>query len=72
MSVMALEGIIENGQIRLLNALDLPEKTRVYIIVPGIQINQKKVHLYSPRLVHPEQAKYFEPEVVELASDASL
>lgn len=72
MSVMALEGIIENGQIRLLNAFDLPEKTRVYIIVPDIQINQKKVHIYSPRLVHPEQAKYFEPEAVELVNDAIL
>ncbi|MFZ4655475.1 MAG: hypothetical protein ACOYNY_00585 [Caldilineaceae bacterium] len=36
------------------------------------QINEQKVHIYSPRLVHPEQAKYFEPEVVELTDDASL
>lgn len=72
MSVMALEGIIENGQIRLLNALDLPEKTRVYIIIPEIQNYQKIVHIYSPRLVNQEQAKYFEPEVVELTNDASL
>jgi len=72
MTVMTLEGVVENGQIRLLNAFNLPEKTHVYIIVPDIQINNKKVHIYSPRLVHPEQAKYFEPEVVELADDDSL
>jgi hypothetical protein len=36
------------------------------------QISEQKVHIYSPRLVHPEQAKYFEPEVVELTDDASL
>jgi len=36
------------------------------------QINEQKVHIYSPRLVHPEQAKYFEPEVIELIDDASL
>ncbi len=36
------------------------------------QIHEQKVHIYSPRLVHPEQAKYFEPEVIELVKDASI
>ena len=33
MSVMALEGYVKNGQIRLLDSTALPEKAQVYVVV---------------------------------------
>ena len=40
--------------------------TKVFIVVPDIEIEETGVHLHSPRLAHPEQATDFEMEVVEL------
>ncbi len=71
MSVMTLEGVVENGAIRLINRVALPEKTRVYIVIPEVESN-KHAHIYSPRLVHPEQAKYFALEVIEESEDGNL
>lgn len=64
MSVLTLEGTVENGQIRLYGDVHLPEKTRVLIVVPDMHV-LKEAHLYSPRLVHPEQAADFKLEVIE-------
>lgn len=65
MSVMTLEGVVENGTIRLVNPMTLPENARVYIVIPEIQ-SDKAARIYPPRLVHSEQAKYFEMEVTEI------
>ncbi len=43
----------------------LPEGTKVFIVVPDIEIKEKGVRLRSPRLAHPEQAADFEMEVVK-------
>lgn len=64
MQVRAFEGVIENGQIRLKTDVNLPERTRVYVIIPDFE-TPKVVHVYSPRLVHPEQAVDFKKEIVE-------
>jgi hypothetical protein len=40
MSVVTFEGIVDDGQIRLKTNIRLPEKTRVYVVVPDIQIEQ--------------------------------
>ncbi len=64
MSVLTLEGMVENGQIRLAEDVRLPEKTRVLIVVPELRV-LKEAHLYSPRLVHPAQAADFKLEVIE-------
>lgn len=64
MSVLTLEGTVENGQIRLTGDVHLPEKTRVLIVVPGMHL-LKEARLYSPRLVHPEQAADFKLQVIE-------
>jgi len=64
MSVLALEGTVENGQIRLAGGVHLPEKTRVLIVVPSVHV-LKEAHLYSPRLVHPSQAADFKLQVIE-------
>jgi len=64
MQFTAFEGVVENGQIRLKTKVNLLEKTKVYVIIPDFEA-PKVVHVYSPRLVHPEQAADFKKEVVE-------
>lgn len=65
MSVTTFEGIVEQGQIRLASDVRLPEHTKVYIIVPDVELKEHGLSLQSPRLVHPERAADFELEVVE-------
>jgi hypothetical protein len=71
MGIVTYEGIVDHGQIRLKTPVRLPDKTKVYIIVPEIQI-EPIARIASPRLVHPEQAADFKLEVIEEASNASL
>lgn len=71
MKVTAFEGVVENGQIRLKTNVFLPDKTKVYVVVPDFETKQV-VHIYSPRLVHPEQAGDFKKEIVEAPPDAGL
>jgi hypothetical protein len=72
MQVTAFEGIVENGQIRLKTKVNLPEKMTVYVVIPGFEEAKKVVHVYSPRLLHPEQAADFKKEVVEESPHASV
>ena len=65
MSVTTFEGIVEQGQIKLASGVQLPEHTKVYIIVPDIELKEQSLTLQSPRLAHPAQAGEFEMEVVE-------
>ena len=71
MHVAALSGIVENGQIRLLENVRLPENTMVYVVIPGIEV-QPPSRLSSPRLRHPQQAIDFQKEVVEQTADAGI
>jgi hypothetical protein len=71
MGIVTYEGIVDHGQIRLKTNVHLPEKTKVYIIVPDMQVEQI-THIVSPRLAHPEQAVDFKLEVVEDSPNASL
>jgi hypothetical protein len=66
MSVATFEGVVENGQIRLKTDVHLPDQTKVYVIVPEIQITQI-AHIITPRLAHPEQALDFKLEIIEEA-----
>jgi len=70
MELMTLQGIVENGQIRLADNVRLPEKAIVYVVVPGIEISAP-VRIGSPRLMHPEQAADF-VKVIEEIRDAAL
>jgi len=72
MLVSTFEGIVENGRIRLRDDVTLPEKARVYVIIPDLEAAPPKAHVYSPRLVHSEQANDFIKEVIEAAADAEL
>ncbi len=71
MSVITIEGVVENGQIRLPVSVRLPERAKVYVVVPDIEA-PKAAYIGSPRLVHPEQAADFEKVVAEESHDAGL
>ena len=71
MSVTTFEAIVENGQIKLLNAFRLPEKTRVYVVVPSVEVRPALL-IGSPRLAHPEQVVDFIKEVIEEPNDAGI
>ena len=64
MSIVAYEGIVENGQVRLPPEAKLPENAKVYVVVPEMK-EQRAVHIRSPHLADPRQAARFEMEVVE-------
>ncbi len=70
MGIMTFEGVVDKGQIYLKSSVVLPDKTKVYVLVPDLEIQQ--VHLVSPRLMHPEQIADFEKEVIEVAPDADI
>jgi hypothetical protein len=71
MSVTTFEGVVEDGQIRLNPDVRLPDKARVFVIVPEMQI-EPAARIFSPRLVHPEQVVDFQMEIFEETSDAGL
>jgi hypothetical protein len=62
------EGIVENGQIRLIDNIRLPDKTKVYVVIPARR-GEKAVRIFSPRLAHPEQAADFRMRVTEESAD---
>lgn len=64
MGVTTIEASVENGQIRLPPHIRLPEKAKVYVVVPDATA-PATAYVGSPRLVHPEQAANFVKEVVE-------
>jgi hypothetical protein len=69
MPVVTLEGVVENGQIRLKTDRPLPEKTKVYVVIPEYEL-APPLHMMSPRLAHPEQAADFVKQVIEGTGDA--
>lgn len=71
MAILTVEGIFENGQIRLREKVVLAEHTKVYVVIPDTDA-APLAHIYSPRLVHPEQATDFAKQVIEVPADAAL
>jgi hypothetical protein len=69
MKVATFEAVVENGQIRLPVSVRLPEKARVYVVIPGVPSG---AYIGSPRLARPDQAADFEKEVIEGDLDAGL
>jgi hypothetical protein len=67
----AIEGVVENGSIRLREDVSLPENTKVYVIVAE-PTHAPLSHLRTPRLAHPEQAKDFRKQILETRADAGL
>ena len=71
MGIVTYEGIVDHGQIRLKTPVHLPDKTKVYIVVPEIPL-EPVAHIASPRLAHAEQVVDFKMEVSEETSNANL
>ena len=73
MTVTTYEGIIEKGKIRLKTKVKLPENAKVYVIIPDLMTEEKKViHMLTPRLANRRQAADFKMEVTEVKSDAGI
>jgi hypothetical protein len=70
MAQLTFEGFVEHGQIRLPEEVQLPEKTKVYVIVP--EAAGPSLHFPSPHLVHPEEAAHFVLDVVEDGPNAGV
>ena len=71
MKVATFEATVENGQIRLPGGIRLPEKAKVYVVIPGVDV-PSAAYIGSPRLARPEQASDFQKEVIEGELDAAL
>ncbi len=65
MSVSTVEGYVENGQIRVVGDVKLPEKAKVYVVIPDVSEVKRTFHIYSPHLAHREDAEKFRIEMVE-------
>ena len=72
MPLSTFEGIVENGQIRLRDDVTLPEKTRVYVVIPETGAVEKTARVHSPRLAHSGQVGDFAKQVIEVSADAGL
>lgn len=71
MKITTFEATVENGKIVLPENIHLPENIKVYVVVPGVEL-QPAFYIGSPHLVHPGQATDFVKEIIEEASDAVL
>ena len=38
MGATTIEGVVENGQIRLPASVRLPERTKVYVVIPDVEV----------------------------------
>lgn len=65
MAVTTYEGIVQNGTIKLPESVQLPEHSRVYVVVPDKTSPSvdKTTPPLSPRLVHPEEISDFAMEI---------
>jgi hypothetical protein len=69
--IRTYEATVEGGRIRLPDEVHLPENTRVYVVVPGIEITSARP-LISPRLTNRTQAADFVKEVSEEDVEAGV
>ena len=48
MGIIAVEGIVENGQVRLETELNVPDHTKVYVIVPAQEAETDLAQYVAP------------------------
>ena len=58
------EGVVENGRVRLPPDADIPDGTRVWVVVPAAETHPA-AHVPTPHLVNPDQTKDFELKIIE-------
>ena len=71
MAMFTVEGIVENGQIKLHDPIVLPEHTKVFVVVPDTPAPQQ-ARIRTPHLAHPEQAIDFAKKVIQGPDDDGL
>jgi hypothetical protein len=71
MKIATYEATVENGQIKLSEAVRLPEHARLYVVVAGVE-DSSRPFVGSPRLKAPEKIQDFTKEIIEEGTDASL
>lgn len=64
MGVATFEGFVEDGQIKLISSVRLPEGVKVYVVIPDVEEPAAAAYVGSPRLAHREQAVDFEKKIV--------
>ena len=81
MAVLTLEGVVEAGQIRLLNGERLPERATVYVVVPDYAADYAAEktgysvripphpRIASPRLADPQAAARFATQMTEMTGE---
>jgi hypothetical protein len=69
MNVITYECVVENGCIHLPADAMLPEKSKVYVVVPRMDL-PRMARIWSPRLADPSQAPLFKMDVIEEGTDA--
>jgi hypothetical protein len=72
MAIVTYEATVEDGQIKLAGGVRLPERSRVYVVVPDAPERRPRVRVNRPRLAHPEQASDFVKEILRDDTDARL
>ena len=65
MPITAIQGVVENGQIRFSESVHLPEKATVYVIFPEVQKFIPK-RISGPRLARKEDAARFKKIVEDI------
>ena len=65
MNLIAFEGVVNNGQIKLPPNVQLPDNAKVFVIVPEIK-PQPVVHIFSPHLANLSRSSDFVMEVSEV------
>ena len=71
MTITTYEGVVEKGKIRLQVGVRLPEKAKVFVIIPDMRL-EKTGRVLTPRLKNLAQTNDFKMEVCEDEPDASL
>ena len=71
MKLATYEAVVENGRIKLLDSVSLPENAKVYVVVAGVD-EASSYRVAGPRLAQPERAADFIKEVAEEPLDAGL
>ncbi len=65
MSVQTYEGTVTSGRIALRSGLVLPERTKVFVIVPKGLENESPVNVRTPRLKDREKSSEFKMQMIE-------
>ena len=65
------EGVVEDGHVTLPPEADIPDNTRVYVLVPNLDLD-RTYKIMSPRFADPKQAKDFKLEVIDESHDGGI